>query len=154
MSTLSLANAVSMTFLVALISPAYMFVVTRDIWWLKLLAAILGANVVVAGLKEVFAATGWPGMGRPRGAVACDALCVGDAVGGRPGFPSGHMTTAVMFVAALWLHTRAAWVPWIGVPWICAMAWARWAKQCHNVLQIVGGSGFGLLGAYLFYRLV
>lgn len=141
------ADTISMTFLVTLIGPVVAFGLTRVWWWLWLVAAILGVNVAVAGIKELVAPVGaW--AQRPQGAHGCDAFCSGGPVGGQPGFPSGHMTTASMFVVALWLRFREPTVLWVGVPWVVAMAWARWTKRCHNLIQIAGGTVFGSLAAY------
>jgi hypothetical protein len=143
------ADAVSMTFLVTLIGPTVVFMVTHVWWWIWLVAAILGANVAVIGLKEMIAPAGSWAL-RPPDAYGCDALCIGGPAGGQPGFPSGHMTTTTMFVVALWLRFQQPVILWVGVPWIFAMAWARWTKQCHNWRQIVGGTLFGGISAYAF----
>lgn len=135
-----------MTFMGAIIVPAYLYVGTSDVWFLWLISSILGTNLLVHGIKEITAP--WaPVYRRPAGAAGCDAFCIGGAVGGRPGFPSGHMTTAAMLVAALWWRLRSPIILWIGVPWLFAMAWARWSKRCHNLVQIAAGTGFGIVMA-------
>jgi membrane-associated phospholipid phosphatase len=115
-----------------------------------MVVALLLANVGVAGLKELVGS--W--SPRPAGARACDAFCMNGPVGGRPGFPSGHVMTATMFVALLWSRTRSTWTLWIGVPWILAMAWSRWAKQCHTPVQMIGGVFFGLAGAAVYAQVM
>jgi len=139
------ADWISVSFLTALVLPAGLYITGRETWYLRLVAGILGANVLVLlGLKTAFGSRGF--FGRPTGAGDCDVFCCGGPVGGAPGFPSGHMTTAAMFVSALWFRTHDAWVLWIGVPWVAAMAWARWVKQCHNWQQILAGT---ILGGFL-----
>jgi hypothetical protein len=64
------------------------------------------------------------------------------------------MTTVTMFVAILWLRFGDERILWVGIPWILAMAWARWAKRCHNLIQIAGGVATGVLGAIAFDRLL
>jgi membrane-associated phospholipid phosphatase len=146
---MELANAVSMSFLATGVGPTVIYLWNGDIWWIKLVAALFVANAFVAAIKEVVGAAGW--TARPSGAYGCDAFCWNGPVGGRPGFPSGHMTTATMFVAALWLHFKDERILWIGVPWIATMGWARWFKRCHNIAQITGGIVAGLLSALAFH---
>jgi membrane-associated phospholipid phosphatase len=141
-----LANAISITFTIGVIAPAVLFLGSQDFYYVILLSGIIGANALVMGLKPLVAAlfsdAEW--SRRPAGARDCDALCDGGASGGIPGFPSGHVTTATMCVVGLWLHGGYnPWALWLGVPWIAAMSWARWAKHCHNWQQIVGGLVFG-----------
>lgn len=143
----ALANAISLSFLTALVLPLFAYTYTADTFYLYLPVGILVANVTVDGTKRVFGSAGV--FGRPAGATGCDLFCIGGPVGGQPGFPSGHVTTATMFVAALWLHTHRLWILIVGIPWIAAMAWARWYKHCHNIPQIVGGVAVGCIGAAL-----
>jgi membrane-associated phospholipid phosphatase len=150
------ADIVSMSFMGTGVIPVGAYIWTGDAWWLQLVGALFVANLVVAGLKEVVGAHAltlqW--TARPAGAWGCDAFCMNGSVAGRPGFPSGHMTTVTMFVAILWLRFGDERILWVGIPWILAMAWARWAKRCHNLIQIAGGVATGVLGAIAFDRLL
>ena len=146
------ADLVSMSFMATGVVPVGVYLWTDDIWWLKLVGALFVTNLVVAGLKEVVGAHDW--TARPAGAWGCDAFCMNGSVAGRPGFPSGHMATVTMFVATLWLRFGDERILWVGFPWIAAMAWARWAKRCHNLPQIAGGIVTGVLGAIAFDRLL
>lgn len=137
---MSVANAVSMSFVAAFVIPGFLWL-RGDTWYSRLLGTVIAANLAVVGLKAIFGNAGV--FGRPAAATACDLLCVGGPVGGQPGFPSGHMTTAALLVVAIWAHERNPNVLWIGVPWIAAMAWARWVKSCHNWQQIVAGTVIG-----------
>jgi membrane-associated phospholipid phosphatase len=143
---MNVANAVSMTSMVGVALPLALWVWAADSRYLALSVTVILAAVGVEWLKHVVI---WAGAGawsrRPVGARDCDLWCVGGPVGGAPGFPSGHMTTATLLVTGLWLITRSPVVMLVGVPWTLAMAWARWVKRCHSVVQIVGGAlvGFG-----------
>ena len=148
----AVANAISVSFLAALLLPLFAYTQTADVFYLYLPTGILVANVVVDGTKRVLGSTSV--FGRPVGATGCDLFCIGGPVGGQPGFPSGHVTTATMFVAATWLHTRAIWILVVGIPWVATMAWARWYKHCHNIPQIVGGVVAGCIGAALMMSIV
>jgi membrane-associated phospholipid phosphatase len=123
-----------------------MYVTSQDIYYLVILGGIVGANAIVMGVKPLAVAVFGEAdaLLRPAGARDCGALCNGGPSGGRPGFPSGHMTTVTTCVAGLWLHGRDPFALWLGVPWIAAMAWARWAKKCHNWAQIMGGIALGV----------
>ena len=137
-----LANMVSLTILGSFATPILMYANTYDMFYIKLFTGLLVANILVESVKPLLGSLGI--YGRPAGANACDAFCVGGPVGGRPGFPSGHMTNVTMLISALWWHTHSPIVLWVGVPWTCAMAWSRWAKRCHNWQQILAGVLFGI----------
>ncbi len=132
-----LANAVSLTFFSSFLIPLILYIQTYDLFYIKLIGGLVAANAAVEIVKPLFGRSGF--YGRPVGATACDAFCIRGPVGGRPGFPSGHMTNVSMLVAALWWHTQSPAILVIGIPWIAAMAWARYTKQCHNWQQIVAG---------------
>ena len=121
--------------------PIMFYAVYRDLFYIKLLGCLIVANVAVEIIKPIFGSSGF--FGRPAEARRCDAFCIGGAVGGVPGFPSGHMTNVSLLISALWFHIRQPIVLIIGVPWIGAMAWARRRTQCHNWQQIVAGTVVG-----------
>ncbi len=141
------ADMVSISILVALAGPVVWWLWSRDLWFGWFSVGLFGANAIVAGLKRLFGIQGF--FGRPASALGCDLMCVGGAAGKEPGFPSGHMTTIAMAVSGIWYHTGSPVVLWIGVPWIFAMGWARWAKSCHNWQQILAGSAFGWTCGYV-----
>lgn len=149
---MDLANAVSISFLATGIGPSILYLRTGDIWWIQLVMALFIANAIVATIKEAVGSTRW--TARPVGAYGCDAFCMNGPVGGRPGFPSGHMTTVTMFVTAMWFRYQDERILWIGVPWIVAMAWARWFKRCHNLAQIAGGVATGFVFALAYTQLI
>ena len=144
------ADAVSLTFFSSFVIPVILYVQTYELFYIKLIGGLVIANSTVEAIKPLLGRTGF--CGRPAGANACDAFCIGGPVGGRPGFPSGHMTNVTMLVSALWWRIRSPSVIVVGVPWIAAMAWARHAKQCHNWQQIIGGIFTGIcFGRLLMY---
>jgi membrane-associated phospholipid phosphatase len=140
-----LADAISVSLILAFAVPIVAFIRGRDIWWLWLLGGLLVINFSVEAVKPLFSTN--PPFCRPAGAKACDIFCMGGSVGGAPGFPSGHMTNTTLFAASL-CYRYPSFV-WIGVPWIGAMGWSRWVKECHNLTQIVGGLFTGLGAAAL-----
>lgn len=144
-----MADAISMTFGAAVAVPIGIWVIVGDAWYARLAAVVLLQAVAIEVAKPYLTGLGAWTL-RPAGARGCDALCRDGTVGGAPGFPSGHMAAATLLVAALWLHTRRPVVLWIGGPWVAAMAWARWAKECHSLVQIAGGMGVGSLVAWIY----
>lgn len=147
-----IANAVSMSFLVAFVTPvAAILAGDRPLPAAAFLALLFLANATVAGIKYALGGKGW--LGRPTGATGCDVFCMGGAVGGEPGMPSGHVATATMFVTYVWLQNGSPWVLVLGLPWCVAMAWSRWWKRCHNVPQLVGGTLVGVLSGYISHMI-
>ena len=140
-----IANIVSISFTGTLISCVFMYWYEDDIWWIWLFGGLVVTNILVWGLKLLFGTN--PPFARPTGASGCDAFCLKGPVGGEPGFPSGHMTFSSMFVTALWLRYHNPLILWIGIPWLLAMGWSRWAKRCHNIEQIVAGTLTGAISA-------
>ena len=148
------ANAVSLSSAAGVALPLSLWTWTADSRYFALSVTVVLAAIGTEWLKH---AVVWAGAGawsrRPVGAKDCDMWCVGGPVGGAPGFPSGHMMTATLLVTGLWLITRSPVVLWVGVPWVLAMAWARWAKQCHSVVQIVAGAVLGwAIGRWLISK--
>jgi membrane-associated phospholipid phosphatase len=136
-----LANVVSLSFGLTQVLPIVQTIVTGDYWYLALIPGVLGLNIAIESVKPWFGTKGI--FARPIGASGCNAFCGGGPVGGKPGFPSGHVAAVSFFVSALWGHTQNPLILWLGIPWILAMAWARWSKQCHNWQQILGGAVVG-----------
>jgi membrane-associated phospholipid phosphatase len=139
---MGIANAISMSFVAGVALPAGLWLITGSVWYAGLAVVVLAQAVAIEVIKPYLTVLG-PWTLRPAGARGCDMLCQGGPVGGAPGFPSGHMAAASLLVVALWLHTRRPVVLWVGGPWLLAMAWARWTKECHSLVQIVGGATLG-----------
>lgn len=142
------ANAISMSFVAGVAVPTGLWLFTGSVWYVGLAVAVLAQAIAIEAIKPYLVRLGsW--TKRPTDARGCDMLCVGGPVGGAPGFPSGHMAAASLLVVALWFHTHRPIVLWIGVPWLLAMAWARWYKECHSLVQIAGGTALGTLVGWL-----
>jgi len=81
---------------------------------------------------------------RPKGAKDCNLFCQGGSVGGQPGFPSGHMGSAAVFVGLLYDAFPSPAVFLGGLLWLILMAYSRYTKHCHTLTQIVAGTSYGL----------
>lgn len=133
-----------------LISQTIILIPLIALWKPFYVAFIFTAAIATEGLKALIAGPTW--TLRPASATDCDLFCTDGRVGGAPGFPSGHMTITVLTVGLLWRDNPD--VLWWGIPWIAAMAWARWQKGCHTPLQIVAGMVWGLILLQLIARSV
>ena len=94
---------------------------------------------------------------RPVGAKGCDLFSLGPDVSGKPGFPSGHMSsTSFVCVYNIILLLKSNYVKnlfkpnylryiliFVNVLLIFLMGWARHFKKCHNIIQILGGIVLG-----------
>lgn len=109
---------------------------------------------------------------RPKGASNCDFFSrKGPLKYGKPGFPSGHMTTVTffsVFVILLSYHNYLKndlqksknIINFIkdkntliitNLLLIILTGWARCYKGCHNLFQVLGGFLLGSLYAVIFY---
>jgi membrane-associated phospholipid phosphatase len=97
---------------------------------------------------------------RPKGAKGCDYLSIkGYAPDFTPGFPSGHMSTTSYFVSYNILKLldsqntpkRNVWIL-VNLLILITMGWARMHKKCHTFIQVAGGSIFGSIIGFCFYK--
>lgn len=84
-------------------------------------------------------------LARPCAAIDCSALNTGGPVGGRPGFPSGHVTVTTFIVVSL--LNQGLLSPPTAAGIIVAVAWGRCTKHCHTLLQVLAGFVFGAVAA-------
>lgn len=99
---------------------------------------------------------------RPQGACGCDYNSQKGDVSGRPGCPSGHMSTTAYFVVYNLLilkNTNFIKYSFNKYIFVCGnllllvlMGLARYHKKCHNLIQIISGSILGSCLAVFFYR--
>jgi membrane-associated phospholipid phosphatase len=93
---------------------------------------------------------------RPSDAKNCDLFSRNGFVGGKPGFPSGHVTSTVSFFASFYIlypEYRQQTVI-IGIVYTVLMAISRINKRCHTITQTVAGAVLGLITPYLFNKLI
>ena len=93
---------------------------------------------------------------RPHHAFNCNIFNKGGWMGGKPGFPSGHMShTGMFFAYALLKYCKTYWWPWLILGSILAtlgMGFSRFSKHCHTLLQIFVGLIIGAsIGAFWFF---
>ena len=94
--------------------------------------------------------TGWypPIFKRPDGASDCNLFNSGGNMEHKSGFPSGHVASISFLMEMMilrdnifsWYDKSLYYVP------ILFIAYARYMKKCHNIIQIIAGYilGYGL----------
>lgn len=139
-----LANAVSLLLNALFVVPLVIAVVLKRVGPALITVEMIFVSVTVEFLKPLFDSP------RPTGAIGCDAFCRGPAVGGKPGFPSGHMATTTAFATSMAFLFPTPLVIGSCVALVAAMGWSRYAKKCHTLTQIIGGTLYGFAIAILF----
>lgn len=147
----ALADAVSLTVVLLHAVPVLLFVLTRDVRYLVLLAgaaAVLAATMAVrAGLAAWPGMLSVPGVLRPAGACDCGPFNGGGPCAGEVGMPSVHVAQAAYLAFALALVAAGGSWAWAGAcVYVAAVAWARAAKRCHTVAQMAAGAAVGAVG--------
>lgn len=116
------------------------------------LILVLGGQYVI---KELTIPLHISILKRPIGACNCSLYNLGGNVGGKPGFPSGHMSSISFMTNLIYFKfcKQKNLLNYILYNfWNIFMGIARYQKKCHNLIQIIGGYLLGLLVAYLFYK--
>lgn len=119
------------------------------VWGLGVLFAVAMSYV----LKYSFGNRFWFAK-RPDDAVNCSLTNSGGPVGGRPGFPSGHVTQIAAFWTLGYLITKNPVYMYIGLVHVLAMAWSRVALRCHTIEQVAAGAVTGVVSALVWWSLV
>ena len=96
---------------------------------------------------------------RPKGARDCDLLNKGGEFDEKPGFPSGHTTTAwFLFIYTLleFFRLKKKGISIYGSIILTGlfallMPIARFGLKCHTIEQVIGGIVLGTLWAGVFY---
>jgi hypothetical protein len=124
---------VSLSELVVLLSPLYFWFTTYNVIHLIAFAGI----ILTMGITESIKHFVLPTWSRPSGAKGCDLLCLSPNDEGKPGMPSGHMSS-LGFYAGFYKITD----PFFYVYGLLVAA-SRWAKRCHTPAQITAGAVMG-----------
>lgn len=92
---------------------------------------------------------------RPHNAQRCDYLSRETELRNKAGFPSGHMTVTAMFAVYQICnkfikenHFEFDMYLFIHVALVITMGFARYYKNCHNIIQIIAGT---ILGTFMGY---
>jgi membrane-associated phospholipid phosphatase len=139
-----LANAISLLLVPLFIVPLVIAFVLKRAGIALVTVEMIAVSVSVELLKPLFDSP------RPAAAQGCDLFCTGPRVGGKPGFPSGHMATTTAFATSMAFLFPSPLVIGACLVLVAAMGWSRYAKKCHTLTQIIGGTLYGFAVAILF----
>jgi len=100
---------------------------------------------------------GWypPIFKRPDGATDCNLFNMGGISDHKSGFPSGHVASMSLFMEMMLLRNKTDidmysrfkyYIP------IILVAYARYMKGCHNLVQIAAGYLLGYSVANILYK--
>jgi membrane-associated phospholipid phosphatase len=109
-----------------------------------LFAVIVGSKILKQLIKNP----------RPVAAMNCGVFNSGGSAKDEFGMPSGHMAvTSFMIFSTLLISTKNPVIWSLGIAWLASVGWARYAKHCHSLAQIIGGTVYGTSIALLLYSL-
>lgn len=153
--------------------PFFYFFIINIVWILKKLKIIKTtlSGIYIAGLffttitAQIFKSLPYPNCirqysVRPNGAKGCDYLSMRGNVEGVPALPSGHMATTGYFVffnillISKFFKKQNTILIGINIIFLIMMGWARYIKKCHNMIQIITGSLYGMLMGKSFFYLI
>jgi len=137
----TVADAISLTLVLTYIIPIVL--TCYDTKYFIIFIAVIVTWLSTEAIKPIFKSP------RPALATKCDRWCMKGPVGGQPGFPSGHMASVAVLVALLYVFFPSMYTLIGGGIWLGAMAWSRYVKHCHTPTQILGGTAYGLLIAFI-----
>ena len=123
----------------------------------KLIYLILGAGSLVAAISaefiKRFITTDQPAFRRPKGARACDALCVGGSAEHESGMPSAHASSSAFAATYILLTCKNPYISSVGILYWLVVCYARYKKRCHTLAQLMAGSALGAMLAWLSTKL-
>lgn len=163
MDVSKLSNIISTSLICMISYPIIRFVLTLDLSYIVMLVGILFTDLLTKMIKSIIKRYNNPDnialsniLIRPKGACDCDILNQNGCQEGKPGMPSGHMAVTIFFLFYLYynyycidnsnynnkiIYIVAAFL------YAVSMGYARYSKQCHNIMQIIVGSIVGIVCA-------
>lgn len=145
-------DVISVALIACVIFPFLRYVESHDPRWLWMGVGLLLADGSTKIIKNLTYPLQGPFL-RPKDGSDCDIFCRNGPSGGRPGFPSGHMTVTTFFFTYLWLKNQSTQLAIFGLFTTLLMALARMKKQCHNELQVLFGAFWGAALAVFWFKL-
>jgi membrane-associated phospholipid phosphatase len=138
-------ESVSLSLVGIIALPIFMFIIKRDIRFLYIVLFGISTNMIHHMIKNISLNYNYEFTKRPIGANNCNLWATNGNVEGRPGFPSGHVTSITTFFTSVYLlfPEYQGLSLAVGSVYTIFMAYSRIYKKCHTVLQTICG---GLLG--------
>jgi membrane-associated phospholipid phosphatase len=127
--------------------PLVLFFVKKDIRYLYIILLGTANNMIHNIIKNYSLNYNYEFTKRPQGAYNCNLLANNGNQSGRPGFPSGHVTSITTFFTSIYLlfpeyQTETLT---IGSIYTIIMAYSRIYKKCHTLLQTITGALLGVV---------
>ena len=136
---------ISQSLFIIIGAPYLLFLITFDTRWIQVIIYSIVAIFIHNIIKKQSFDSNLEFVKRPQGANNCD-LCSKDGdQSGKPGFPSGHLTSIVSFFTSIYLLFPEYRIIslWVGIVYALLMTWSRIHKKCHTLLQTVAGMVLG-----------
>lgn len=152
----SFDEIVSLSLIPIIALPFGLYFYYKDKRWLYIALYGFIAIQIHSVIKRYSVNFNFEFLKRPADAKNCDLWSRNGNVGGKPGFPSGHVTSTVSFFASFYLlypEYRTQTLI-IGLTYTILMSLSRINKRCHTVLQTVAGAILGLITPYLMNKLI
>ncbi len=138
-----------------IVSPFFMYIYTKDKRWLHI-SIYSFINIQIHNIiKKISTKFDYEFLKRPIGARNCDIFSRNGLVEGKPGFPSGHVTSTVSLFVGLALLFPEYRIHAItsGIVYSVLMAISRINKKCHTITQTVAGAGLGIVGTIILNKI-
>jgi hypothetical protein len=134
-------ETVSLSLVGVIALPIFMFIIKRDIRFLYIVLFTLSTNMIHHMIKNESLNYNYEFTKRPIGACNCNLWSNNGNVEGRPGFPSGHVTSLTTFFTSVYLlfPEYQGLSLAVGSVYTIFMAYSRIYKKCHTVLQTICG---------------
>jgi hypothetical protein len=140
-------ETVSYSLIGIIAAPIVMFFIKRDIRFLYIVLFGLSTNMIHHIVKNYSLNYDYEFTKRPKGAYNCNLWANNGNVEGKPGFPSGHVTSITTFFTTFYLlfpEYQGITLP-VGAVYTVFMAYSRIYKRCHTLLQTVTGALLGIV---------
>jgi len=148
---MELANFVSLTGVATIALPLIGAIVSSKNT-IDYIIVIIVLFVLVLGSKTLKQVIKDP---RPAGAMNCNIMNGGGSAAGEYGMPSEHMAvSSFMIFSTLLIGTKNPIFWSLGIAWLSAIGWARYAKHCHSLAQVLGGTIYGTGAALLLNYII
>lgn len=139
MILLQLANYISIIPLAIILYLTYNVITYKK--YFNILFYFLLVSFITQILKVIPYPNKWKKItNRPKNACDCNYISLNGPVGNKCGMPSGHVSTITFFSTYLAYKTKK----YEYLLLIPITIWARYYKNCHNVIQMCFGFILGL----------
>ena len=136
-----LAGVLSLSVVPFMAWPFFQAYVSNDFRYMIIGLGAIGVGYGVQQLKQLMPRV--PPFLRPVGARNCGLLNNGGRSGGEPAFPSGHSAVAAYLATVATVGGGNGFAQVCALVYVCAVAYSRIKRKCHNVLQVGAGAMVG-----------